>query len=408
MLNLLNKNTEFLKSDGKFLLILFILASLIRFVYVINLDTAAISPDGQDWMYTAESIINEGRYGNEYTWRPPGYVMFLTAIFLFGKSILAVRLLQVILGSLTCLIIYFIAKKIFSNPVGRISAVLLCFYPYLIAYTGDVLCETFYTFLISLSILFIITSAEKPTTKNLILAGLVCGITSLTKATILPFFFIACFWIWWRTKHIKNAFILGIFTLVAISPWTLRNYLYMKKFILISHGYGTLWTSNNDEAMILEKIGEKDRPAPDKWNWAPDRFSKYLKLPRAEAEKIFKQEATEWIKNNPDKFMWLVKRRFIHFWRLYPMMAYKWQKIAAMFTSGLYIPLCFIGIILSIKNFRETSLLISLFIIYTMVHLPFAVVLRYRVPIDAYIIIFASYTIHIIWLKLKYYTSSRV
>ncbi|PKM92545.1 MAG: hypothetical protein CVU80_02785, partial [Elusimicrobia bacterium HGW-Elusimicrobia-4] len=116
----------------------------------------------------------------------------------------------------------------------------------------------------------------------------------------------------------------------------------------------------------------------------------------------------EWIKNNPEKFRWLVKRRLIHFWRLYPMMAYKWQKVVAMMTSGIYIPLCLIGIILSIKNFQKTSLLICLFIIYTLVHLPFVATLRFRIPIDPYIIIFAAYTIHFIWIKLKSFILSRV
>lgn len=401
MFNLVNKHSEFLKSEKTFLMVLFLAALIIRLAYVIPLAPDVISPDGYEWISIAETVINEGHYGSEATWRPPGYIIFLTIIFLFAKNVLAVRLIQAILGSLTCLIIYFIAKKIFSVAVGRISAVLVSFYPYLIAYTGDILCETLYVFLISLSLLFIINAAEKPDFKTLASAGLICGITSLTKATILPFYFIACFWIWWITKSIKNAFLLGIFTLIAISPWTLRNYFYTHEFILISHGYGTLWIANNDKAMILEKMGEKSAPMPGNWNWAPDKFGEYSKLPRAEAEKIFKKEAKEWIKNNPEKFRWLIKKRLIHFWRLYPMMAYKWQKVSAMLTSGLYIPLCFAGIILSIKNFQKTSLFISLFVIFTLVHLPFAVVMRYRVPIDAYVIIFASYTLYTIWIKLK-------
>ncbi|MBI5574565.1 MAG: glycosyltransferase family 39 protein [Elusimicrobia bacterium] len=398
-----------MKIEKHFLLSLFFFALLIRLIYVIPLNPGKLSLDSAEWSQLARDVIEKKHYGDEYTWRPPGYVLFLAATYVsFGKSVVIVRIIQTVLGSLTCLIIYLIGKKIFCDLVGKIASVLLSLYPYAIAYAGDILSETFYTFLISITLLSIIIAVEQPSAKNQMFIGVLFGLTALTKATILPFYFIACFWIWWRTKKIKNAFLAGIFTLLTICPWTIRNYLHYHKFILISFGYGTLWTSNNDETMILETIGEKEQPAASDWDWTPKRYKELIKLPRIEAEKIFEKEAKEWIKNNPEKFRWLLKKRLIHFWRLYPMMAYKWQKIAAMITSGIYIPLCFIGIILSIKNFKNTSLLIFLFIVYTLVHLPFAVLIRYRVPVDPYIIIFASYTIHFIWIKLKSFISSRV
>ncbi|MFA5778936.1 MAG: glycosyltransferase family 39 protein [Elusimicrobiota bacterium] len=358
-------------------------------------------------MSIASGIISGKGYGE--TWRPPGYATFLGIIFFFfGKSIFAVRIINSLLGSLTCILIYLIGKKIFSPLIGKISAILLCTYPYLIAYTGDLISETFYTFLIALSVFFILSCGENPNLKKVILTGFILGVTALTKSTILPFFFFACGWLWWRTKNIKIGFLVGIFTLLTILPWILRNYIYYKQFILVSPGYQTLWIANNDKAMVIETSGEQDSPMGLDWDYIPSTHQEILKLPKMQSEKIFKDESINWIKNNPEKFKWLVKRRLIHFWRLYPMMAYKWQKIIAIFTSGIYIPLCFVGIILSIQNFKKTSLLIFLFIIYTLIHLPFGVTLRYRIPIDAYIIIFASYTIHFIWIKLKSFISSRV
>lgn len=396
--NLFNK-------EKSFVFFLFFLSLSIRIIYVINLSPQSLSLDSFDWMGIAENIAAGHGYGD--TWRPPGYAAFLGILFfLFGKSIILIRIINSILGALTCVLIYFIGKKIFSSAVGKISAILLCFYPYLINYTGDLLSETFYTFLISLSVFFILICSEKPNLKNVFLTGVISGITALTKATVLPFFLFVCGWIWWKTKKIKNAFLVGIFTLITILPWTFRNYIYYKHFILVSPGYQSLAGSNNDTAMLLETKGECDTPMNE--GYTPPYYSAILKLPRMESEKVFKKEAIKWIKNNPEKFRWLVKRRLIHFWRLYPMMAYMWQKYIAMITSGIYIPLCFIGIILSIRNLQKTSLFIALFIIYTMVHLPFAVVIRYRVPIDPYIIIFASYTIHTLWLKLRSFISSPV
>ncbi|MEW6556608.1 MAG: glycosyltransferase family 39 protein [Elusimicrobiota bacterium] len=388
-----------------FVLSVSLLALIIRTVYVLLLSQQNLSPDSYDWMAIARSIAAGNGFAD--TWRPPGYATFLGVVFfLFGESVALVRIINAVLGSLTVVFVYLTGKKIFAESTGRISAVLVCFYPYLIAYTGDLLSETFYTFLIAVSLFVLLNLAEKPDFKNSLITGFLWGITSLTKSTILPFFFFSCFWLVFRTKKIKPAFIAGMMTLLTISPWTFRNYIRYKHFILISPAYQSLAGSNNDTAMILETAGECDQPMTE--TYVPEEYQKILVLPRMESEKIFKQKAIKWIKDNPKKFRWVLKRRLIHFWRLYPMMAYKWQKIVAMLTSGIYIPLCFIGIILSIKHFKNTSLFIVLFIIYTLVHLPFAIVLRYRVPIDPYIIIFAAYTIHILWIKLRSYISLRV
>ncbi|MFH1540806.1 MAG: glycosyltransferase family 39 protein [Elusimicrobiota bacterium] len=395
-----------ISNEKKFIVFIFLLSLFIKVVYVLQLSPQKLSPDAYDWMNIASGIASGNGYGD--VWRPPVYPLFLASIFsLFGKSVVLLRLINSLMCSVTCILIYFIGKKIFSSTVGKVSAILLCFYPYTIAYAGDLISETFYAFLISVSILSILICYENPNLKNTIFTGIVLGITTLTKSTILPFFLFACAWLWWTTKSFRTGFLLGIFILITIAPWTLRNYIHYKQFILISPAYQTLWSCNNDTAMILETTGELDTPAPD-WNILPDRFSEYIKLPRMESEKIFKKEAIEWIKNNPEKYRWLMKKRLIHFWRLYPMMAYKWQKIVAFLTSGMYILLCWVGVVLSIKKFKKTSLLIFLLIIFTLAYLPFVVVIRYRVPLDPYIIIFASYTIHFIWTKLKSFILSRV
>lgn len=379
-------------SERKFIIAVFFLALAIRLIYAVFLAPETLSPDAYDYMNIAGGILSGHGYGE--SWRPPGWPFFLSAVFLAsGKSVLAAKLANCLLGAFTCVFIYFIGKKIFSAITGKFASLFLIYYPYFAAYAGDLLSENLLTFLLSASILSILNTAKHNSIKNIAISGVLIGLTGLVKATVMPFFLIACAWLWWRTGSFKTAFLAGALSLLTISPWTLRNYLYYGEFLLISPGYGSLWVANNDEAMLLETMGEQNSPMSPEISWTPERFGEYMKLPRMDAERIFKKEAFEWIKNNPEKFFWLVKKRFLHFWRLYPMMAYKWQKYAAMATSGIYIPLCIAGIILSIKKFRETSLFLALFAVYTAIHLSFVVTLRYRVPIDPYLIIFASYTI---------------
>jgi 4-amino-4-deoxy-L-arabinose transferase-like glycosyltransferase len=389
---------ETLRAEKYFLPALFLAALAARLAYSLRLSPLSISPDSLDWTGIAGQLVSGKGFGD--TWRAPGYPVYLSAIFLiFGKSVAAVRVFNALLGSLNCLVIFMAGKKLFGSAVGRIAALMLAFYPYLIAYSGDLLSETLLTLMISLSLLMIIESSENPSTMNLVLTGVVMGLTVLTKATILPFFLLACGWLWWNTKKLKAALIVGALTLLTIAPWTARNYAHFKQFILVSPGSYSLWLASNDEALHLETTGELDSPVGVTFHWSPERANELNKLPLVESEKIYKAEALAWIKANPEKFHFLIRKRLVHFWRLYPMMAYKWQKAAAMLTSGIYIPLCFIGIILSIKDFKKTSLLIALFAVYTFVHLFYTAMVRYRVPIDPFIMIFAAYTVHYVYAK---------
>ena len=95
-----------------FLLILFLLASFLRILYAF-----------QPGIPTAH--------------RTPIYPLFLSGVyFIFGHSYLAVRIMQAIIGALTCLLIYWLGKEIFDEGVGRVVSLIVVFYLVPISYTG--------------------------------------------------------------------------------------------------------------------------------------------------------------------------------------------------------------------------------------------------------------------------------
>ncbi|OGS11615.1 MAG: hypothetical protein A2234_02445 [Elusimicrobia bacterium RIFOXYA2_FULL_58_8] len=375
---------------------LFLLAFFIRLAYILFVSRGELSPDSYDWMATGWQIAQGQGFGG--SWRPPGYAFFLGGMFfIFGKSVIAVLIAQALLGAGTCVLAYKTAATILNTATGRITGTLAAFYPYFIAYSADVLSETLLTFLLAAAVFFIVRTSREPGWKNMAASGLLIGLTALTKSTTLPFFLLACAWLWWQTGKFKTGFIVGTFTLLAIAPWTLRNYYhYDQGYVMpVSTPWYTLYCASCDEALYAEMRGETDVPSDKNARSLidPPDLEYISSLPVPERDKLCREKALTWIKGNPDKFLTLVRLRFVHFWRLYPMMAYKWQKYAAMATSGLYIPLCLIGIFLSIREFKKTSLLLALFVSYTAVHLFFFSMIRYRVPIDTFIIMFAAHTL---------------
>ncbi len=401
----MKKTLEWLGSENNFLGAALGVSFLLRLAFVIKTGEGGLSPDSHDWMRIAWGIASGEGFGD--SWRPPGYAFYLGGVFaIFGKSVIAAKLMNVLLGTATVLLAYLTADRLFNRRTARITAVLMSFYPYFIAYTGDLLSETFLTFMISASVYAVARTADRPSWGNMAATGALMGLTGLTKSVVLPFFVLACAWLWWRTRSFRTGFATGVFVLLTIMPWSFRNYFhYDKAYVMpVSTPWISLYGSNCDNAFWTEMRGEQDRPQPDddvKPAIPPDW--EYLQtLPLPERDRICREKVTHWLENNPDKFLALVGLRFAHFWRLYPMMAYRWQKYAAMATSGIYIPLAALGLVLAWRRYPGVWLLLSIFSAYTAVHVFFVVTLRYRIPIDPFIIMAAALALDAVWKRLKH------
>ncbi|MDD2804843.1 MAG: glycosyltransferase family 39 protein [Elusimicrobiales bacterium] len=398
------KLRAFFGGETGFAAAVFLFALVLRLAYSLPLPPDKLSQDAFGWMDIGWDIARGLGVGN--SWRPPGYSYFLAFLFvIFGKSVLAIRAAQALLGAFTCVLLYKTGKRLFSENAGRLAAVMLSFYPYAIAYSGDALSETFLMFMIVVSVFFTVKTSQEPGWKNILATGVLYGLTGLTKSTTLPFFVLACAWLWWNTRSFRVGLLVGLCTLGAILPWSLRNYFHFDKSYVMPvntpwcHLYGSscdtaFWSETMGELSTPQSIEQTEPAIPEDWRYL-------MTLPLPERDKICKQKAKAWISENPDKLLALCWLRFKHFWRLYPMMAYPWQKYAAMATSGLYLPLAFFGLLLSWRQFKKTSLLVALFGSYTLVHLFFVVVLRYRVPIDPFLMLLAAYAVTAVWERLR-------
>ena len=78
-----------------------------------------------------------------------GYPFYLSLVYLVsGNSVLLARLLKALYSSLTCIVVYKLAKRNFGEPAGRMAAIFCMLMPNLIYYCGVHLKETEMTFLL--------------------------------------------------------------------------------------------------------------------------------------------------------------------------------------------------------------------------------------------------------------------
>ena len=103
-----------------------------------------------------------------FTWT---YMIFQ---FFLGSSFLTGRLLNVILGVVNIYTVYLIGKRI-SPKVGLLSALFLTVSPLHIQLSAFVLMDMMLTVFVTLFVLYVLKIAEKRSTHNLIICGIILG-----------------------------------------------------------------------------------------------------------------------------------------------------------------------------------------------------------------------------------------
>ena len=103
----------------------------------------------------------------------------------------------------------------------------------------------------------------------------------------------------------------------------------------------------------------------------------------------------EYIVNNPRNFVDLAGLKFLRFWRLWPHTEYykQWYVVAASLLSYGLVLFLAIGFVFrnAKKYFREVIPIFALIGYLTIVHMVTIGSIRYRFPLEPFLIIFACY-----------------
>lgn len=183
---------------------------------------------------------------------PPGYSYLIALIFgVTGEFNQTIQYVSIFFDSLSAVLIFLIARRLFSNKIGLIAGLLSAFSPQFALNSNFLLPDTLAIFPILLAVLFLIYFVEKPHYIYLILIGICLGLSCWLRANALlmsVFFVFAIFLIIKEKRFVYPAILLMAFCL-TIAPITIRNAIVHKSFIPISLGSGQT---------ILEGIADYD------------------------------------------------------------------------------------------------------------------------------------------------------
>ncbi len=374
--------------NKKYLLAVLLVALSLRIGYVLTLEDKLYFPDSFRY-YGIGVDLAEGRgYNSAFT--APLYPLFLSGVhLLFGDSYLIVRIIQALIGTASVFLIYLLGREVFSGKVGLIAAFLSAFYPFFIFFTGLLLTETLFIFLL-LSLIYLLQRTVATKKINYVIgAGLIAGLSILIKPLIayfLPFVFLV-FFITYRNKKeiVGYGFLIVIFAAAVLSPWVIRNYQRFDKFIPLTTGGGiTLYESNNPRAT--------GGPGYENITW-PEEMGK---MNEVELDEYFQRKAIEFMVNNPKRTIQLAWIKFRRFWNVVPNVkeySSRKYKLVSIFSYGPILLFAIGGIILTAKRWREVILLYLPILFFVLVHLIILGSIRYRVPIMPFVIILAAYAL---------------
>ena len=131
-------------------------------------------------------------------YRPPLYGLFLAGMYrTFGHNLLLVRIVQAIMGTITCYLIYVLGCKMGEVVVGLIAAGLFAIYPLFVFFSGVLMAETLLILLTTISFVSCIQFWQKSTVTMAMVFGGIVGLSALCKPVLLPWLPPVLFF-WWR------------------------------------------------------------------------------------------------------------------------------------------------------------------------------------------------------------------
>jgi len=324
----------------------------------------------------------------------PVYTFFLAAhFFLFGKNYLFVELSQALIGSVSCVLLFFLGRAMFDRDTGALSALGCALYPTYVYWTARAQALTLEIFLFILILLALRRAILNQSLKSWALAGVICGMGVLSKTLYLAFTPAYLLWAWslgnYSARKLAGRGALFVLAMLAvIFPWTLRNWIALDSFVLVSSNDGcNLWIGHNPHSTgtLFTEDGRHMFAKIDK-----DMQARLSKSSDVEKNRIFQERAEKYIKGHPLRSITIIPKKLLYLWWFDPYMPSDYPLLRKIVYLFLLVPAA-AGIVLAIPRWRRVSVFYGMFFIMSCVYSVYFGSPRFRYAIEFSLILFAAW-----------------
>ena len=363
--------------------------------------------------------------------RPPGYPYALATVYrLAGPGYIAPRLVQMLLGLASCLLLYRLMRRPFGEGAALGGAAVLSSYWLLIFFETEFMAPTLLVFLVLLALGAVLRWGECFHPGRGALAGLVLGCSALVRPNLLVLPVVTAAWFLWRSRQEKvpprRALLsVGIFLItvaLAVLPATLRNWTVAGDFVPITTNAGInlfvgTWSGSDGVRPVHPELSRlTDLEGWDSFDQPKivDAVSRHVGRPMADSEVStwFMHRALEQVRDDPLATLRLLVRKTLLFWgpaeisnnkiltehrRASPTLSLclDFATLLALALLGLAHP--------ALRNgqARPIALLaLGWIALYFASYLPFFVAARFRLPLLPLLALFAGCGLHLLFTHL--------
>ncbi len=325
-----------------------------------------------------------------------GYPFFILApVFaLFGESLLAARIANLLLGGVAILLCHVVARKAGAGRIGRLlAAAFWALYLPASVYGVYLLKEPLMIPLMLGVVWCALHLAEGPSLGAAAGCGILFGVLALTGNAALSLAGVVLVALLFTPATLLRRLGLGLCVAgvaVAVSaPWMIRNARVLGAPVLNTNGGMNFYLGNNPAATGWF-VSIADTPRGPTWEALRETGE-------IEASDTLKREAIAWAKEHPARFLTLTLKKAVYFW-MPPFHGGRTQASAAeTVVRGLWaiqfvllIAVALLSLCLGSLRSKRLVLLWIAVLCYTAIHMLFYVIFRYREPIMPVLVILAA------------------
>ena len=383
-----------------------------------------ITPDSGSYFTLAENLKTHGIFSIDNAAPfapsarfPPLYPSFLAALSWAGQPApLAITIAQALLGALTAVMVFLIARALLNTQWAFIAALFYALHPGAIASASAILSETLFTALLVCAIWVLSGALRNDRLVLTVLAGLIMGLAILCRSVVLllPLLLSGIIFFQQRSqRRFAHGLVLTVIALLVVTPWSVRSSRVTGRLVTVQDPnvvaslfyMATRWDRDQnlvcwacfrEEARELETAARRERAA--------DGQGQNEDLSR---DKVLMTAGIRNIRAHPGKYLLSRARWFPHLFitsfdpftqisRSYATLLSEHDllrlgiKLSLLFTFSLApFVLAIIGLASSWKN-TTAMLCASVWLYILFVHLPLWVEMRYWWPAVPFLLISAG------------------
>lgn len=331
--------------------------------------------------------------GKRQVLRTPGYPVFLAgAIRLFGPSITGARHAQAAVGSLSCVLLFLLVRRLLGTRAAKVAAAIAAVHPFAVFLSATLLSEALFTFAVLGQLLVLVRVIEAldqrdvcaPTVRWEWAAGLCGAAATLVRpswilATPLVAGYLVLRW-WTRAERRFDRFFAAFFMLLAfclgMSPWWLRNWHVTDHFVPTTLWVGaSLYDGLNEQATGASNMEFMDQPK---------QFGLNPSLKTADEwhqDQMLRDAAWKFAREHPRRVIELAWIKFVRFWNPLPNAKEfrSWSlRFVSLVTCGPMLLLALLGVWRLRRRWELIALLAGPVLYFCVIHLVFVSSIRYR------------------------------